>query len=44
MNYRKYSKENKDSFILKLHKYFFQDGEIENIDILIKYDLNKIVS
>ena len=39
---RKYSKENKDSLVLKLHKYFFQDGEIENIDTLIKYNLNKI--
>ena len=43
MNYRKYSKENKDSLVLKLHKYFFQDGEIENIDTLIKYNLNKVV-
>ena len=43
INYRKYSKENKDSLVLKLHKYFFQDGEIENIDTLIKYNLNKIV-
>ena len=43
MNYRKYSKENKDSLVLKLHKYFFQDGEIENIDTLIKYNLNKIL-
>ena len=42
INYRKYSKENKDSLILKLHKYFFQDGELENIDTLIKYDINKI--
>ena len=42
LNYRKYSKENKDSLILKLHKYFFQDGELENIDTLIKYNLNKI--
>jgi hypothetical protein len=39
---RKYSKENKDSLVLKLHKYFFQDGEIENIDTLIKYNINKI--
>ena len=39
---RKYSKDNKDSLILKLHKYFFQDGEIENIDTLIKYNINKI--
>lgn len=42
MNYRKYSKENKDSLIIKLHKYFFQDGELENIDTLIKYDIYKI--
>jgi len=42
MNYRKYSKENKDSLVLKLHKYFFQDGEFENIDTLIKYNINKI--
>jgi len=42
MNYRKYSKENRDSLIIKLHKYFFQDGELENIDTLIKYDINKI--
>ena len=42
INYRKYSKENKDSLIIKLHKYFFQDGELENIDTLIKYDINKI--
>ena len=42
LQYRKYSKENKDSLVLKLHKYFFQDGEIENIDTLIKYNLNKI--
>ena len=42
INYRKYSKENKDSLILKLHKYFFQDGELENIDTLIKYDIYKI--
>ena len=40
--YRKYSKENKDCFILKMHKYFFQDGDIENIDTLIQYNLNKI--
>ena len=25
-----------------MHKYFFQDGEMENIDTLIKYNLNKI--
>ena len=42
MNYRKYSKENRDSLIIKLHKYFFQDGELENIDTLIKYDIYKI--
>ena len=42
MQYRKYSKENKVSLVLKLHKYFFQDGEIENIDTLIKYNINKI--
>ena len=40
--FRKYSKENKDSLIIKLHKYFFQDGELENIDTLIKYNLNQI--
>ena len=40
--YRKYSRENKDSLVLKLHKYFFQDGEFENIDTLIKYNINKI--
>ena len=40
---RKYSKENKDSLVLKLHKYFFQDGELENIDTLIKYNLSKII-
>ena len=40
--YRKTLKKNKDSLILKLHKYFFQDGEMENIDTLIKYNLNKI--
>jgi F0F1-type ATP synthase gamma subunit len=27
---------------MKLHKYFFQDGEMENIDTLINYNLNKI--
>ena len=42
LKHRKYSKDNKDSLILKLHKYFFQDGEIENIDTLIKYKINKI--
>ena len=43
VNYRKYSKDNdKDSLVLKLHKYFFQDGELENIDTLIKYNINKI--
>ena len=42
IRYRKYSKENKDSLVLKLHKYFFQDGEIDNIDTLIKYNINKI--
>jgi len=42
LNCREYSKENKDSLIMKLHKYFFQDGEMENIDTLIKYNLNKI--
>lgn len=42
INYRKYSKESKDSLIIKLHKYFFQDGELENIDTLIKYDIYKI--
>jgi hypothetical protein len=41
-NCRKYSIENKDSLIMKLHKYFFQDGEMENIDTLINYNLNKI--
>ena len=42
--YRKYSKDNKDSqsLVLELHKYFFQEGESENIDTLIKYNLNKI--
>jgi hypothetical protein len=39
---RKFSNENKYSLITKLHKYFFQDGEMENIDTLIKYNLNKI--
>lgn len=44
INYRKYSKDNKDShsLVLELHKYFFQEGESENIDTLIKYNLNKI--
>jgi hypothetical protein len=42
INYRKYSKENKDSLIIKLHKYFFQDGDLENIDTLIKYNIYKI--
>ena len=42
VSYRKYSKENKDSLVLHLHKYFFQDGEEGNIDTLIKYDINKI--
>ena len=42
LNCRKYSKENKDSLVMKLHKYFFQDGEMENIDTLINYNLNKI--
>ncbi len=43
MEFRKYLKENKkDSLIIKLHKYFFQDGELENIDTLIKYNLNQI--
>ena len=41
-NCRKYSNEIKESLITKLHKYFFQDGEMENIDTLIKYNLNKI--
>ena len=41
-NSRKFTKENKNSIIMKLHKYFFQDGEMENIDTLIKYNLNKI--
>ena len=40
--YRKYSKEKNDSLVVKLHKYFFQDGELENIDTLIKYNINKI--
>ena len=40
---RKYSKENKDSLVLKLHKYFFQDGDLENIDTLIKYNINRII-
>ena len=38
----KYSKENKEDLIPRLHKYFFQDGELENIDTLIKYNINKI--
>ena len=42
VSYRKYSKENKDSLVLQLHKYFFQDGEEGNIDTLIKYNINKI--
>ena len=42
LTYRKYSKENRDSLVLKLHKYFFQDGEFENIDTIIKYNINKI--
>ena len=42
INYLKYSKEDKDSLIIKLHKYFFQDGDLENIDTLIKYNINKI--
>ena len=40
INYRKYSKDH--SLVLELHKYFFQEGESENIDTLIKYNLNKI--
>ena len=40
--YTKYSKEKNDSLVLKLNKYFFQDGELENIDTLIKYNINKI--
>ena len=42
INYLKYSKESNDSLIIKLHQYFFQDGELENIDTLIKYDIYKI--
>ena len=32
----------KDSLILKYHRYFFQDGDIDNIDTKIKYNINKI--
>ena len=42
LTHRKYSKENRDSLVLKLNKYFFQEGEIENIDTIIKYNINKI--
>ena len=42
IKYRKYSKEKKESLVLRLHKYFFQDGEMENIDTLIKYNINNI--
>ena len=41
-NNNNYLKENKESFILTLNKYFFQDGDLENIDTLIKYNINKI--
>ena len=42
IKYRKYSKENRDSLVPKLHKYFFQDGEMGNIETLINYNINKI--
>ena len=43
INYRKYSKDSQDhSLVLELHKYFFQEGESDNIDTLIKYNINKI--
>ena len=32
----------KDSLILKYQRYFFQDGDIDNIDTKIKYNINKI--
>ena len=32
----------KDTIILKFHRYFFQDGEIEKINTIIKYNINKI--
>ena len=32
----------RDSLVLKFHRYFFQDGDIENIDTIIKYNINKI--
>ena len=42
LSQRNYSRENKNSLILTLNKYFFQDGDLENIDTLIKYNINKI--
>ena len=32
----------KDTIILKFHRYFFQDGEIEKINTIIKQNINKI--
>lgn len=32
----------RDSLVLKFHRYFFQDGDIDNIDTIIKYNINKI--
>ena len=32
----------KDSLILQFHRYFFQDGDIEKNNTIIKYNINKI--
>ena len=42
IKYRKFSKDTKNTLVPRLHKYFFQDGEMENIETLIKYNINKI--
>ena len=41
LKFNDFSKD-KDSLILKYHRYFFQDGDIDNINTKIKYNINKI--
>ena len=41
LKFKDFSKD-KDSLILKYHRYFFQDGDIDNINTKIKYNINKI--
>ena len=42
LTFRENPKKTKDSIISNFRRYFFQEGESENKDVIIKYNINKI--